>query len=190
MATLPTELSFADIQADTTLWEGRITHMYLDTVAKVTVGVGKMLPDANAALALGFVRRDTGAKATPDEIRRDFAAVSAQPKSQLAGSYKKFTQLDLPEAAIDALLKTVVDGFLADLARRYAGWASMPVPAKRALLDMTFNLGSGGLAEKFPHMKLAVDARNWDVAAKECFRNGISQVRNDWTRDLFLKCKG
>ena len=38
MATLPTELSFADIQADTTLWEGRITHMYLDTVAKVTVG--------------------------------------------------------------------------------------------------------------------------------------------------------
>ncbi len=189
MASMPTELDFADIQADTTRWEGRISHMYLDTVAKVTVGVGKMLPDATAALALGFVRRDSGAKATADEIKRDYLAVAAQPKGQLAGSYKKFTQLDLPEAAIDALLKTVVDAFVADLAKRYAGWAGLPAQAKRALLDMCFNLGPGGLAA-FARLKAAVDARNWDSVAKECFRNGIAQVRNDWTRDLFLKCKG
>ena len=189
MATLPTELSFADIVADTTRWEGRISHMYLDTVAKVTVGVGKMLPDANAALALGFVRRDSGAKATPAEIKADFAAVAAQPKGLLAGSYKKFTQLDLPDAAIDALLKSVVDGFMTGLAQRYVGWSTMPALAKQALLDMTFNLGPGGLAA-FGRLKLAVDARNWDNAAKECARNGIAQVRNDWTRDLFLKCKG
>ena len=163
-------------------------HMYLDTKGLVTVGVGKMLPDAATAQTLPFVRRDNGAAAKPDEIQRDFDAVRVQPKGLLAGSYRKFTQLDLPDAAIDALLKTTADKFLADLAARFAGWAGYPAPAKRALLDMAYNLGIAGLMA-FVRLKAAVEARNWDAAARECARNGISQTRNDWTRDLFLKCK-
>ena len=188
MAAPSADLSFAEISADCTRWEGRINHMYLDTVAKVTVGVGRMLPDVGAAQKLAFVRRDTGAAATAADIQRDFEAVSAQPKGLLAASYRKFTQLDLPEAAIDTVLKSVVDQFQAELTRRFAAYASYPGPAKRALLDMCFNLGPAGLGA-YLHLKAAVEARNWDVAAKECFRNGISQARNDWTRDLFLQCK-
>ena len=44
--------------------EGCISHMYLDTVGKVTVGVGNMLPTAEAAVELPFIDRDTGASAT------------------------------------------------------------------------------------------------------------------------------
>ena len=190
MPALPTDLVFAEVSADCTLWEGRIVHMYLDTVAKVTVGVGQMLPDAATAKKLAFVRRDTRAAATPAEIQRDFDAVSAMPKSLLAGSYKKATLLDLPEPAIDALLKATVDNFVAALTKRFAGWATLPSPAKRALMDMCFNLGPDGLVNKFPTMKQAVEKAKWDSAAKECLRNGISQQRNDWTRDLFLQCKG
>ena len=189
MATSPTELDWSELKADFNLWEGRVPHMYLDTKGLVTVGVGKMLPDAAAAQALPFVRRDNGAAATSDEIRRDYDTVRAQPKAMLAGSYRKFTQLDLPDAAIDALLKTTADKFIADVAARYSGWATLPAPAKRALIDMAYNLGVGGLME-FVRLKAAVEARNWDVAAKECERRGISPTRNDWTRDLFLKCKG
>ena len=35
--------------------EGSINHMYLDTVGKVTVGVGNMLPSIESAQALPFV---------------------------------------------------------------------------------------------------------------------------------------
>ena len=184
-----TDLDFADIQADTTRWEGRINHMYLDTVGKVTVGVGKMLPNVAAAQALAFVRRADGGAASADEIGRDFQAVSAQPKAMLAASYRKFTQLDLPDPEIDALLKTVVDGFQAELVKRFNGYAGYPAPAKRALLDMIYNLGPGGLGA-FVRLRTAIEAGNWDAAASECQRNGISQARNDWTRDLFLQCKG
>ena len=184
------DLDFAEVSADCTRWEGRISHMYLDTVAKVTVGVGQMLPDVAAAQKLAFVRRDNRALATPAEIKRDFDAVAAQPKGLLAASYRKATLLDLPDPAIDAVLKVMVDGFTAGLGKRFAGWAGYPSPAKRALLDMSFNLGLDGLVNKFPSLKKAVETGKWDLAAKECQRNGIGQQRNDWARDLFLQCKG
>jgi GH24 family phage-related lysozyme (muramidase) len=186
--TTTTDLDWTELRADFDLWEGRIPHMYLDTRGLVTVGVGKMLPNVAAAQALPFVRRDNGAPARPDEIQRDYDAVKAQPKAMLAGSYRKFTQLDLPDAAIDALLKTTADQFIADLAARFAGWAGYPAPAKRALIDMAYNLGIGGLMA-FVRLKAAVEARRWDVAADECARNGISPDRNSWTRNLFLACR-
>ena len=38
-----------------TQFEGSVPWMYLDTVGKVTVGVGSMLPDARAAGTLRFL---------------------------------------------------------------------------------------------------------------------------------------
>jgi len=47
--------------------------MYRDTVGKVTVGVGLMLPDAKAAEALPFI---VGTRpATPQEIAAEFTRV-------------------------------------------------------------------------------------------------------------------
>jgi GH24 family phage-related lysozyme (muramidase) len=39
------------------VFEGSVPYMYLDTTGNVTVGVGKMLPNAAAAQKLGFIRR-------------------------------------------------------------------------------------------------------------------------------------
>ena len=56
-----------------------------------------------AALKLPFVRRSDGQAATPAEITADFRAVLAQPLGKLAGSYRKFTLLDL-QKVVEALL--------------------------------------------------------------------------------------
>ena len=185
-APAPTEVPWATTVADFERWEGRIPHMYLDTKGLVTVGVGKMLPDVATAQALAFVRRADGLAASAAEIEADFTAVSAQPKGKLASSYKAHTALDLPDAAIDALLRIVVDGFEADLKTNYAGYDTYPVPAKRALLDMIYNLGTAGLL-KFKKLEAAVEASQWTEAAAQCHRVGPSEERNDWTRDLFLE---
>jgi hypothetical protein len=54
---------------------------------------------------------------------------------------------------------------------------------------MAYNLGIGGL-KKLPRMLAAVDAGAWETGAKECRRNGISEVRDQETSALFRKCAG
>ena len=165
--------------------EGSISHMYLDTVGKVTVGVGNMLPDADAAVALAFVRRETGERATDAEIRADFASVSAQKMGKLASSYKHATKLDLPDDAIDALLDKRIAGFESGLRKDFPDYDDYPESAKLGLMDMAFNLGNSGLVNKFPSFTRAARARDWAKCAKECERKGISKTRNDEVRHLF-----
>ncbi|MFO1327796.1 MAG: hypothetical protein U1F56_10600 [Rubrivivax sp.] len=185
-AAHPTSVPFSDTAADFERWEGRVPHMYLDTKGLVTVGIGKMLPDAKAAQALAFVRRSDGAAASAAEIKTDYDNVHKQPKAQLASAYEKHTALILPDAEIDALLAAVVAGFEADLKANFAGYDNYPAPAKRALLDMIYNLGKSGLLA-YKKLKKAVEAGKWKDAAAECYRHGPSQERNDWTRDRFLE---
>jgi GH24 family phage-related lysozyme (muramidase) len=179
------EASWEEVQADFERWEGKLSHMYLDTVGLVTVGVGKMLPDVGAAQELRFVRRADGTDASPEEIAADYNAVSSQAKGRLAATYRRYTSLDLPDEAIGSLLKAVVEGFEADLEGSFAGYDSYPLTAKRALLDMIYNLGLVGLL-KFKKLQAAVESGDWQAAAAQCHRNGPSQERNDWTRDQFL----
>ncbi len=174
-----------NITKDFSRWEGRIAHMYLDTKNLVTVGIGKMLPDVKAAQALPFVVRGTSSAASPAQIAEDFTSVKKQPAAMLAKSYRPFTKLDLPDKAIDDLLLAELVIFEGQLKANFAGYDNYPEPARRALLDMIYNLGLAGLLT-FKNLKKAVESANWRTAAAECHRNGPSQQRNDWTHDLFL----
>lgn len=49
--------------------EGSVPTMYLDTVGKVTVGVGNILPNVAAAAKLSFVVRTSKESASQDEIK-------------------------------------------------------------------------------------------------------------------------
>jgi GH24 family phage-related lysozyme (muramidase) len=180
------EANWDAVRADFEQWEGKISYMYLDTRGLVTVGIGKMLADVAAAQALAFVRRADGMAATAAEIAADFAAVSAQAAGKLAASYQKYTSLDLPDAVIGDLLKSVLAGFESGLEQSFAGYDGYPLAAKRALLDMAYNLGIDGLL-KFRKLKAAVEAGDWPTAAAQCHRNGPSDQRNDWTRARFLE---
>ena len=47
--------------------EGNLDHLYLDTAGYVTVGVGHMLPAADAAATLAFLRNADDAAASAQE---------------------------------------------------------------------------------------------------------------------------
>ena len=104
----------------------------------------------------------------------------------LAKSYRPFTKLDLTDKAIDDLLLVELEKFDGQLKANFAGYDNYPEPARRALLDMIYNLGLDGL-KQFAKLKKAVEAGNWQAAAAECVRKGPSKERNDWTRDRFLQ---
>jgi GH24 family phage-related lysozyme (muramidase) len=158
--------------------------MYRDTVGKVTVGIGLMLPDAKAAEALPFV---VGTRAaTPEEIAAEYARVDAMPMGRASTFYKTPTSLVLTQQTIDAKLTSVLAGFEADLRSRFPHYDTLPDGIKMALLDMIYNLGPAGLFKGFPHLVAAIQTGAWQQAAEHCIRRGPGAARNDWTREQFL----
>jgi GH24 family phage-related lysozyme (muramidase) len=158
--------------------------MYRDTVGKVTVGVGLMLPDAKAAEALPFV---VGTRAaTPEEIAAEYARVDAMAMGRASAFYKTPTSLLLTQQTIDAKLSSVLAGFEADLRAQFPHYDALPDGVKMALLDMIYNLGPGDLFKGFPHLVAAIHTGAWAQAAEHCLRHGPGAARNDWTREQFL----
>ncbi|WP_053227844.1 glycoside hydrolase family protein [Solirubrobacter soli] len=159
-------------------FEGAITHMYLDTVGKVTVGVGRMLPDAAAAQKIAFVRNADSAAASQQEIADEFAAIKAKEAGKVASVYKASTTLHVTAATIDALLTDDLTNVVTGLQSKFPDYASYPENVQGALIDMAFNLGLHGLMTKFPTFVGLIKKKDFKGAAAESRRNGISDDRN------------
>lgn len=173
----------ADYRAIAERHEGRVAHMYLDTVGVVTIGIGhalRNLIDAGAALS-GF---------GTDAIIADWDAVKAMPAGRVAAYYAAHTHLRLSDAEIDALFerdcREKIDGLADAFYAQAMALELMPAPVQLALLDMAFNLGVAGLTRKWPKLMVAVKAHDWRVCAAECKRPQLSADRNDWTHGQFM----
>ena len=187
LTAAPMNLTWEQIKLDMAEHEALIKYLYLDSVNKVTVGVGNMLATLADAQALPFVlrARPTQAAAAAD-IKGDWDHVNEHAsKNMRASAFAKHTLLDLPEDICWDMLKKRIDNeFLPGLKRLYADWDKFPVPAKRGLLDMAYNLGLTGI-RKFKTFNAHVEKADWDKAAGTCTRLGISAERNEWTRTRF-----
>ena len=163
-------------------FEGRVPYMYVCTGGEVTIGIGHAIQTPADALQLTW--STDGRPATAAEIQAGYASVAAAGKGRVASAYAPLSQCRMADADIDALVSGYVDEFETSLAAALPNWKRYPAPAQAALFDMAFNLGLGGL-KKFPHLLAAVDAGQWDVAAAQCHRQGIAEIRNQQTADLF-----
>jgi GH24 family phage-related lysozyme (muramidase) len=165
-------------------FEGCVPWMYRDTVGKITVGVGLMLPSTEAAQALPFL---AGARAaTPQEIAAEFARVDAMVTGRPSTFYKIPGSLELTQQTIDAKLSAILQQFDTRLRAQIPHYDALPDTVKMALLDMIYNLGPVGLFKGFPRLLTAVETGAWTQAAANCLRHGPSPERNAWTRDQFL----
>lgn len=157
--------------------EGIVPHLYLDTRGNVTCGVGFLVPDEKALVRLPW---------SPDvqAAQADYWAVKRATPGRVASAYKPLCKARLTEVDMRALFDEHVEVFRKrmDPAWKLAHW---PEPVRIALTDMAFNLGVSGL-NKYRRLQVAVFARQWHIAAEECSRRGVSQARNDATRNMFL----
>jgi len=174
-----------DSVAQLRIFEGVIPWMYLDTRGLVTVGVGEMLAAVAAAQALPFID-GSGNPVAPDIIVAEYNRVAGLPMGQAAGTYRANASPILADASIDNLLMGRVRDFDQQLSAKFANYAAFPDPARLGLLDMIYNLGPRGLFVGYPTFMGCVNNENWTGAAGECYRNGPSPARNDWTRQQFL----
>jgi len=171
-----------DVLARLEKFEGRIRHMYRCTGGEVTVGIGHAIASAEDAAQLLW-ETDAGMAGA------GWQAITAAEKGRVASSYADLTTCRMSDDAINQLATADVERFAATLASSFPNWAAYPAPAQAALFDMAYNLGIGGL-KKFRNMLAAVDAGQWETAAQECHRLGISEDRNQETAALFRQAAG
>lgn len=176
----------ANMLANEKNFEGNIAYMYLDSVGNVTVGVGKLLGSVNNATSLPFVFKSDGSAAAAQDITTDYNNVKAQQPNNPASYYDQFTTLKLNQSYIDAQLTSDLSAFIQQLENQFAGFDNFPAPAQEGLVDMVFNLGISNLVNGFPTFTAAVQNKDWNTAANQCHRQGISDARNDFVKNLFL----
>lgn len=172
--------------------ESFIAHMYLDSVCKVTIGYGTMLPSAKAAEKIALAdSQDKAAKA--DEKAKEWDRVAAlAPKggkqNDKASSFSKDAVLFIAEAEAARLAEAHIAGLAPALKSTFPDFAEFPEDAQVALLDLAYNLGAAGL-RKFKKLVTAINdpkGPDWKTAAHESNRPQLSKERNKEVRDLFL----
>jgi GH24 family phage-related lysozyme (muramidase) len=167
---------FADLYAmlsDPVAGEGNISHMYLDSKDKVTVGIGAYLPNVEAAKKLRFYNRETGKVATDEEKETDYKAVAAakpdrkkNPGGYRAAYYKQHTKLDMTPTDIGERWLADVKTFQKQLPHYFSGFDGYPAAAKQALTDIAYQYGAKGASQvKDGKLKQAVEAADWKTAA-------------------------
>lgn len=181
-------------------YEGRVNHLYLDTVGKVTVGVGHLIPYRGAISRVDLYtvwNGVTGSMATFSEKQDEYDRVSAQPAGYRASWYRSATRLVMLDTTISRLRDEHVDTFHRELRAIYArknGFAEdfdgFPETVQAALFDLIFNLGASRLMNTFPRFNQSIRASDWRTAAKESHRPQVSAERNRYVHQLFLSAAG
>jgi len=198
-ATKATQTSLADLRptvaptetrtlcTELIRWEGGCQHLYVDTYGNVATGLGHRLPNAEAASALPWRHRGTGVAATPSEIRTAFEQVHAQGPGLKTIAYRFASDLVLAAGvAVDLAATRVQRDFLPGLRRLCPNFDRYPLPARRALIDMAYDLGVRGLTN-FRNLIAACKRSDFATAAEHCHRRTTRGIRNLATRNLFLE---
>ncbi len=178
-------------------YEGRVSHLYLDTVGKVTVGVGHMVPNKAAMANVVMYKKGANNSLTLATLAEKYAEYEAIKKLSFgqrfgASSYKKHTTLVMKDTDINTQRNKHVQSFYKELTGYYTtanGFAkdfdAMPVDGQKGLFDMVFNLGITKLKGQYTKMNFLIKQRKWAEAAKESNRKGIGPTRNKLVKSLF-----
>jgi GH24 family phage-related lysozyme (muramidase) len=169
----------------TASFEAFVGYMYLDTNAYVTVGYGRMLPNADSATGVPFMLN--GAPASDQQKRDEWTNMHGQDPGHVASYYQQFTTLTLDESDAKSLLKDDLTVAASNLQIRFPALDSYPDPAQDALLDMIFNIGlTKFTGDDWPSLFAAVKSQDWKTAAAQSHRTDVPDARNNAIRDLFL----
>ena len=178
-------------------YEGRIPHLYLDTVGRVTVGIGHMVPNKESMGAVTMYKKGTNnllVLATDAEKHAEYDSIKKLSfgRGYGANSFKKHTTLIMKDVDMNAQRDKHIQSFYKELTGYYitangftAAFDAMPIEVQKALFDMVFNLGITKLKNQYIKLNGSIKLEKWDDAAKQSNRIGISATRNKYVFDLF-----
>lgn len=186
--------------------EGKSEHLYRDHKGNVTVGYGHMIPNKEKARSINFYDRRYSPLQYASDLSRQkaFDLLLEQPfgKNIPASRYKpdaenKLIDLYLDEPEAKEILRKDLEETAKDARKTFPQLDSYPDSVQRGILDMQFNMGIYKFQREivenkrkrpgWPNFFDAVEAGDWERAAKESHRKDVQPERNADTYDLFLK---
>lgn len=175
--------------------ESFVPHMYLDSISKVTVGYGTMMPTAAATAGINLIniaakpQRPATEKEKADEWQvLQNLSPAGTAINFVAGHYRQYTSLTMTLEEGRRLLADRLNGFISMLRRNCPGFDDFPEDAQVAMMDMAYNLGNR-IHTRFPSFTRAVNklgGPDWATAARESRRPQLSRARNTEIHDLFM----
>lgn len=191
----------SEVSKNIETYEGRIPHLYLDTVGKVTVGIGHMVSNRVAMATVTMYKpaaKNLLKLATFQEKQDEYDAIIKQPfgRRYSAGSYKRHTTLLMKDPDINAQRDKHIQSFYTELTGYYStvngfsiDFDVMPEEVQKALFDMVFNLGITKLKNQYTKMNGFIKVEKWADAAGQSNRMGISPLRNKYVFGLFMQAE-
>jgi hypothetical protein len=154
-------------------WEGRVAHMYLDTLRYVTFGIGRKIDDNSKISDYGLARpwRDkAGNLVLETRIKLEWSSIKSHTELAPKGGYafSSVATLHLDDADIDEALLDTTDDFWAALVRTLPRLETWPADAQLALLDMAYHMGPAFLGPKWPNFTAAAKAADFGACATHC----------------------
>lgn len=179
---------------------GYIVHMFPDVYKLISTGFGLLLDPIDLALGLEWLKPD-GAPATKAEVAAQWSSlknfIEANPGCE-KWSWKRFadkTTIRLSRAGLDKAFQRKIAGNLATLITGFPDFESWSADAQLGALSMAWAVGPGYWSPNagrryFPKLTAALRARDYKVAAKECFLDEEAEnpgiiPRNDANKILF-----
>lgn len=171
------------------MWEGLHDYLYQDSLGYVTTGIGNLVKTADAATKLDWID-SAGNPASEALVRSDWLRVAGASSGHAASYYEPLSQCRLPEGGAQSLARARLNAeFIPALEAQFPNFDDLPVPARRVLIDMIYNLGAAGLA-KFTNLHAAVAAADWERAAVASHVSTSRDTRNDWRAAQFRSIAG
>jgi len=171
-------------------FEGDIAWLYLDTVDKVTIGIGHLIASPDRVGEIPLSR--AGVPATDAQKRAAYDAVAAATDRSARGAaaFEPLTDLRITSAQSAELFRAKFAELFSEATRLFedvgGGFEAWPTKVQLATFDMAYNLGVSGLYNGYPTFRgKGLAKHDWAVCAEECYRNGPGKARNDWTRQQF-----
>lgn len=191
-----------DIRNFLTGSENMVPYMYRDTKNKITIGVGHLIENEDRATQLPFehrVDKDTpGPRANRSEIIQAYRNLPSQkmgvpegemyPASRFDPASNPLAPLYVDEKILNTYLDDDIRNHRRELETRIPHFDTFPPSARKALLDMQFNMGYPNFsAQKWPRLFEAIDGQDWTTAAEQSRRKDVDQSRNNLIFDLFRR---
>jgi GH24 family phage-related lysozyme (muramidase) len=173
---------------DLAFFEGVRPAMYADSKGNVTVGIGTLLANVDAALALPFFASREESRGHGDYATVFFAA----SKDLITINYNSVKSQQTPgnivlcDQEIADLAVSHIEADENSLKGIYSDYKNLPLQVSVALHDMVYTLGATRLKEQFPKFNDAINRKDWATAATESHRIDVGDVRNQATYDKLM----
>ncbi|MBM4034668.1 MAG: hypothetical protein FJ291_23235 [Planctomycetes bacterium] len=174
--------------------QGRSEGVWLSPKGKPTTGVGRTIPDSDSFKKMGWVHRNPGEPATPDELQTAWDTLERFRQEGKFGPhyppqwFERKLKFVLPDEKVNELFILDALDTVQELGAALGkeAFLAMPEAAQEALVDVAFSLRPDFTESAvWKTLAPAVAKADWPAAANACRRPEAGDRRNQWTKAKF-----